>query len=427
MSQILIASIITVIVLALFVTQAIPISITAVFGALAMAFAGIISFEDALAGYASDAVMLTIGAMTMGSALTECGVTTLIGHTLLKLPKVGESEKLFLGIVLVVCAFLSAFLSNVACVAMFLPLVAATARLSEGRITKKNTYMAIGMAAVAGGGCTLVGSTPQLIAQGILQTTEGCDPMTFFEITKGGIIVVIFVVLYFVTIGYALEKKVLDFEEVPDVIDTPADEEEIEINKPKAILSSAIFLTCIVLFVVGVGTVGGVGMAGGALCIATKCISEKKAFKMMDWTAVAILGGTLGIAKGLNASGTIQLAAEKTLDLFGGQDANPFILCFAIFLLSTALGNIVSHTATAAILCPLGISLALSLGSNPIAFVVAVVLGSNASFITPTATTPVTMTLVGGYRFMDYVKIGTPLNIISAIVTGLLVPIFYGV
>ena len=426
MGQIIVATVITGIVLVLFVTQAIPLSITSVFGALAMAFAGIIEFSDALAGFSSDAVMLTIGAIIMGSALTECGVTELIGHSLLKIPKVGQSERAFLLVVLITCATLSAFLSNVACVAMFLPLVAATARLSEGRIKKKNTYMAIGMSALVGGCCTLVGSTPQLIAQGILQATEGCEQMTFFELTKGGVLAVIMVIAYFTTIGYNFEKKVFTFDEVPDEFEEDTEFDMSTINKPKAILASSIFVTCIILFVAGVGTVGGVGMAGGCLCIATRCISEKRAFMTMDWRAVAILGGTLGIAKGLNASGAIQLVAEKTLDLFGGESANPFILCFAIYVLSTVLGNIVSHTATSAILCPLGIALALALEVNPITFVVAIIIGCNATFVTPTATTPVTMTLVGGYRFMDYVKVGTPLNIVVMIVVGLMIPVLYG-
>lgn len=424
MSDITIALIITGVVIILYVTQIFPLSVTSMLGALSMAFFGVISFEDSISAFGTDALLLVVGAIIMGNALTECGVTTIIGHSILKIPGVGGNEKLFLLIVMVICAGLSAFLSNTACVAMFLPLVAATARVSNGRITKKNTYMAIGMSALVGGSCTLVGSTPQLIANGILEQTEGCTPMGFFDLAKGGVLIVAIVVIYFTTVGYGLQKKVFNFEEVPDEI--AENQDETEISKPKAILSSSIFIVCIICFVAGIGSVGTVALAGGALCIATRCITEKKAFITMDWCAVTVMGGALGIAQGLNQSGAIAMIAEKTLALFGGESASPYILCVALFALGSILGNIISHAATAAILVPLGVAIAMTLGCDPTTFAIAIILGSNSTFLTPIATPPVTMTLAGGYVFMDYVKIGSLLNIAVIIIVGCLVPIIYG-
>lgn len=424
MSDITLSLIIVGCVIVLYATQWIPLAMTSMLGALAMGFFGIIPFADCISAFGTDALLLVVGAIIMGNALTECGVTQMIGTSILKIEKVGQNEKLFLAIILVIVAALSAFLSNTACVAMFLPLVAGTAKMSNGKITKKNTYMAIGMAALVGGSCTLVGSTPQLIANGILEQTEGCTPMGFFDLAKGGILIVVIVVIYFVTIGYKLQEKVFDFEEVLD--DANAQPLMDEIPKGKAIISSVIFIACIVCFVAGIGSVGTVALAGGALCIVTRCIDEKKAYTTMDWRAVVVMGGALGIAKGLNQSGAIQMIAEKTLVLFGGQEANPFLLCVVLFILGNILGNIISHAATAAILVPLGVTIALSLGVDPTTYAMAIIFGSNSTFVTPIATPPVTMTLVGGYRFMDYVKVGGVLNIFVCIVVALLVPVLYG-
>ena len=426
MSDITISLIITGIVIVLYVTQIFPLSVTSMFGALAMAFTGVITFEDSISAFGTDALLLVVGAVIMGNALAECGVTQIIGNTILRIPRVGQSEKLFLAIVMSICAILSGFLSNTACVAMFLPLIAGTAAASGGVITKKNTYMGVGYAALVGGSCTLVGSTPQLIANGVLEQTEGCDTMGFFTLAKGGILIVAIVVLYFVTFGYKLEKKLFTFDEVIDEAAIAAANEKADYNKTKAIISSAIFVACIICFVVGIGSVGTVALGGGALCIATRCITEKQAFITMDWRAVTVMGGALGMAKGLNESGAIQMIAEKTLALFGGQDANPFVICFALFVLGSILGNIISHAATSAIMTPLAIAMAIPLGVNPITFVIAMILGSNSTFMTPIATPPVTMTLAGGYQFMDYVKVGGVLNVLVIIIVGLLVPVIYG-
>ena len=84
-----------------------------------------------------------------------------------------------------------------------------------------------------------------------------------------------------------------------------------------------------------------------------------------------------------------------------------------------------SHTASAAILTPLAISLGFGLGVDPIPYVVAVVIGCNLAFITPVATPPLTMTLVGGYRFTDYIKVGGIYNLLSVILAAILIPLIY--
>lgn len=425
MSQITISILIVVIVMILYATQVIPMSVTSILGAFAMAAFGIISFADSISSFGSDALILVPGAIIMGTALDDTGVTKIVGNALVKIPGVGQNERLFLGLVLLAVATLSGFLSNSATVAMFMPLIAGIAKASGGKITKKNTYMAVGMIAVIGGNLTLVGSTPQLIANGILEET-GCDTLSFFELSKGAVVLILITVVYFMTIGYSLQKKVFNFEEVADENALSETDTENNVPKWKTALSALIFCGCIFCFITGIGTVGTIAIVGAGLCIATGCISEKRAFQTMDWRAVVIMGGALGFAKGLNQSGAIALIAEKALALFGGESANPYVVCVALFILASILGNIVSHAATSAIMTPLAIAMALALGVNPKTFVIAMILGSNCSTLTPISTPPITMTLVGGYRFNDYVKVGGVLNIINMVAGSLLVPLIYG-
>lgn len=425
MSDVTIALIIAVVVLVSYATQWIPITVTAMLSSLVMAFFGIISFEDSIISFGSDALLLVVGAVIMGNALVECGVTQIVGDSILKVKILAENERLFIIVILILCAALSGFLSNSACVAIFMPIAAAVAQASNGKIKKKNVYMGIGIASVAGGMCTMVGSTPQIIANGILMQTDGVEPLGFFGLTKGALVVVAIVVIYFSTFGYNLQKKVFNFEErVADVEMAPT--ETLDIPRKKTITAAAIFLGCIVCFVLEIGSVGTIALLGAFLHIATGCISEKKAFSTMDWTAFFVMGGALGFSKGMNESGAIQMIAEKTVEVFGGPEANPLVLCYALFALAAILTNLMSNAACAAILTPLGIAVALAIGADPRTFTILIILGADISYVTPIASPPVTMTLAGGYRFMDYVKVGGPLALLIIAVVPAIACMIYG-
>lgn len=110
----------------------------------------------------------------------------------------------------------------------------------------------------------------------------------------------------------------------------------------------------------------------------------------------------------------------------GGGDANPLVLCYALFALAAILTNLMSNAACAAILTPLGIAVALAVGADPKTFVILIILGADISYVTPIASPPITMTLAGGYRFMDYVKIGGPLALFIVLVVPAITCMIYG-
>lgn len=417
------AIILLVLIIVSFATQIIPLPLTAVLGSLLMMMTGIITPAEAISSFGSDTVLMVVGVMIIGQAVFETGLAERIGYIIIRFKPASKNEKVFLLVVLFVVSLLSAFMSNTAAVAIFMPLVASVVKVTQGRITKKNTYMAMGVASILGGNCTLAGSTPQLVAQGILATTQGVRTLTFFELGKVAIPMLGLMLLYYGTIGYPLQKKVFNF---PDVEDNIRQSTSVIKRGYKDILSGCILLSCIAGFIFGVFSMGTVALLGGCACILTGCISQKRAFETMDWNTVIVLGGAMGFAKGMNASGAVDIITVKLIELFGGASANPAFLCAALIIISAILGNVMSHTATAAVMTPLCISTGLTLGSNPITFVIAVIIGANLSFATPVGTPPLTMTLPAGYRFMDYVKVGGTFNIIAVVFAMLTIPIIYG-
>lgn len=420
MQSSVIAMVIAVCAMICYATELIPMPVTAVVSCLAMSITGIISYSAAFSGFSSDTTMMVIGAMIMGNALFKTGAAQFLGKGIIKL--IGNHEKQFIFTVVCLSAFLSAFLSNTAVVAMMIPVINSVDKRTDGAINVKNCLMCTGYAAVAGGACTLVGSTPQLIAQGVLRE-YGLQEMGFFDLAMSGIPKVIIIGLYFMTIGYKRMQKTFDYNS--GVAQVEDDESKVEDpSHTKAVISASIMAFCVIGFVTQIWTVGTVAMLGGTLCILTGCISLKQALARMDWGTIIILGGSLGFASGLNSSGAGLLVANGIIALMG-RGISQWAFYAAITLICILLGNIMSHTATSAAMSPIFILLAQELGIDPVKTVICMVAATTISYINPAATPPITMTMTAGYRFVDYFKVGWPLQVIMIAYVIITIPVFF--
>lgn len=420
-----IALIILVVTMVMFVWGKIPLPVTAVASAIAMGVFGVIPFSSSFSGFSNDINLMVIGSMVVGETLFVTGVAQKLGTSIIKM--VGTNERLFVVTCVILSAVLSAFLSNTAVVAMMMPVVAAVAASSKGAITKKNSYMAIGFAANIGGGMTLVGSSPNVVLQGLL-SDSGLETMSFFDLTWGSLPRFLFMILFYATIGYTLQKKVFTFEETYDDVDAVATSgEEPAEEKPtsKMIISMVILVLTVAGFISGVWTVGTVAMVAALACVVTGCISIKQVFSRMDWTTVWVMAGSLGFAAGISESGAGELIANTLINMMGGS-VSLIALLIIFSVLSVILANIMSSTATSAMLGPIAIAMCQALGYSAKPVAMAIVWSLNLAFLTPIATPPVTLTLQGNYRFTDYTKMGAPLMVGCFILTIVMYPLLFG-
>ncbi|MCL2604273.1 MAG: SLC13 family permease [Defluviitaleaceae bacterium] len=420
-----IALIIIGIMMVLFISEYIPLATTSILACLAMAVFGVIPFTTAFAGFGNDIVFLMAGMITVGNALFETGAAPLMGKKIIGL--VGTNEKVFIAALILVAIPISAFLSNTATAAIMLPLAASSIGASGGKLTKKNTYMIVGMAAVTGGGLTLVSSPPQLIAQRIL-IDGGHEPMGFFDIGMFGLPLFALLLVYALTVGYKVQKKAFSFEEVTDDIGTNCSEVEtapVKYSKAQIIrmvIAVSVLVFCVTAFIREWWSPGVVAMAGAAVCIATKCISQKTAYQKMDWTTLIIFGCSFGFAAGLEQSGAGVMIAQGTIT-FLGSAVTPWLLCAVLALIAVVLTNFMSSTATAALILPIGVFSAIELGYDIRSVAMAVAIAASIGYATPMATPPMTMTLAGGYRFRDYIKVGGLYNVLAYLLVILLFPL----
>ncbi|MFZ7103095.1 MAG: SLC13 family permease [Peptococcaceae bacterium] len=414
---------ITLIILAvaavLFITEIIPLAVTAMSVPVALAITKVLDAKAAFSGLSNSNVVLFAGMFVVGAALFETGVAKKIGDTVVK--SAGTSEtKLALG-VMVIAAGLSSVLSNTGTTAVLLPVaigIANSAGWNRGRI-----LMPLALAAGLGGTITLVGTPPNLAVNAALSTAD-IRQFGFFEFGLIGIPLTIAGIIYMLTLGRKLlpDRKYTGNDE-----DVVAVQEEVKVDPTKQWISAGILVAVVLVmaFFSKQIPLHVAATAGAVLCVLTGTIDEKKAYRSIDWTTIFLFAGMLPLADAMAQTGAGKMIADVVIGILG-SNASPYLIMSAMYWLTTGLTQFMSNTASSALLAPICLAIAQGIGASPHAILMSVAIGASCAFATPVGTPPNTLVLgPGGFRFMDYVKVGLPLIVICYIVALILVPIIW--
>ncbi|KIC16836.1 MULTISPECIES: SLC13 family permease [unclassified Leisingera] len=161
-----------------------------------------------------------------------------------------------------------------------------------------------------------------------------------------------------------------------------------------------------------------------SLVFITRCIDADEAFSFVDGRLLALIFSMLAIGAALESSGAVALIVNAIAPALSMLP--PFLLVWAVYLLTSVLTELVSNNAVAVVVTPIAIGLAQAMGVDPRPLVVAVMVAASASFATPIGYQ--TNTLVygpGGYKFTDFLRVGIPLNLTVGMVASLLIPFFW--
>ena len=165
-------------------------------------------------------------------------------------------------------------------------------------------------------------------------------------------------------------------------------------------------------------------LLGVGAMLATRCLSWPNAMRALSVQVVMIVVTSLALGTALITTGGAEFIAGIFVALAAGH--SPIAILTGLMLLMALLTNILSHNAAGIIGTPIAIGIANQLGLDPVPFVVAIVAGVNLSFATPMAyQTNLLVMHVGGYRFMDFVRLGVPLTLLMLIGYGLAIPRFF--
>jgi len=185
----------------------------------------------------------------------------------------------------------------------------------------------------------------------------------------------------------------------------------------------------IIVFVVGSAALGLLpiltsAIIGCVLMVLSRCLSLEEAYGAVQWKVIFLLGGVLALGKAMEKSGAALLLADTLVDTIGNW--GPRASLSAFYFMTFVMTELMSNTATAALLTPIAIATAHSLGVDPRPFLMAVTYAASASFMTPVGYQTNTLVYgLGHYRYADFLRVGTPLNLLFWLLATIMIPWFW--
>lgn len=193
------------------------------------------------------------------------------------------------------------------------------------------------------------------------------------------------------------------------------------IDRDKANMAVVIFSGVVLAATAGLADIMVCALAGVLLMTLTHCLSLKDAYRSLESNVLLLIIGTIALGLAMEKTGATRLYADYFLRLFAGQ--GPGMVLFGVILLSSVFTHVLSNNATAVLLLPIALSTAVSLGVSPRPFIIGICMGASACFATPIGyQTNLLVFGPGGYRFLDYIKLGLPLNILVIVLSSIFIP-----
>ena len=406
-----------------FITELVPLAITALAGAIVLGLLGVIPVNTVFSGLSNSTVVLFAAMFVIGASMFHTGLAQKMGQGVVKLS--GKSENGLMAGIMIAAAALSSVTSNTGTTACLIPVILGICQAAK--IPASRQMMPLAFAAGLGGIITLVGTPPNIIAAGALKAA-GLRPFGFFEFAWIGIPLTIAGLIYMLTIGKRLLPKEQISADGVKVDEEAAAEAKAGVSDPKKQWITGLVLIAVVVVMaldlkrVPLEVAAGIG---ALVLVVTGCLSEKQAYRGIDWVTIFLFAGMMPVSSAMDKTGAGKLIAEWTVSLMGGSPS-PLVVTAVLFILSCGLTQFMSNTASAALLCPIGIAISKQLGADPKAVLMAIAVAASCAFATPVGTPPNTLVLgPGGYKFMDYVKAGTGLVLVAFVVSLVVIPMVW--
>ncbi|MEL6978550.1 MAG: SLC13 family permease [Pseudomonadota bacterium] len=427
--------------------------------------------------------VFTIAMMfVLSAALERAGCLAALGAVIARLA--GRSGAAALALLMGAALLASAMMNNTPVVIVMTPLAIALGRamgLAPSRLLIPLSY-----AAIFGGMTTLIGASTNILVSGLAQE-RGLEPIGMFEMTAPALIMAAAGFAYMMLIGrfllpdrsprprgpalashvalrarlaleataaaatrvlasssrHALASGAPAGEGVADhapperagVLESAmrlgarapealTEAQPRDASPGKAALAIAVIALVMGLAALGVAPIAWLAGLGALIVVLGGGLTLGQAARAIDWSVIGLIIGMIGLSIAFEKAGGAALAVEALTTW--GDGLSPAAMLLLLFLATSALTELVSNSAAALLATPVALALAAHLGVDPKPFLFAVMVAASASFATPVGYQ--TNTLVyraGGYRFIDFLRIGLPLNLLFAGMSALLLPIFF--
>lgn len=413
-----------------FLTKRIPHFITALTGSLVLAVLGLVPMKTLFAGFSNSTLILFAGMFVIGEAMFRTGLADAAGVWAVR--KLGKGERRLLWGSMTAAGLLSTVASNTGTAAALLPVLIGICGAAGLPVSRQ--LMPMAFATGFGGFSALIGTPPNMIISEAL-ARAGFRPFGFFEFAWVGIPLAIAGMAYMDWASRWLPKG----KALPDVDSVPTETkvskapsaDPVEYRRTRFRMATSAFILLAVVIVMASGWHGVslevIAVTGAILCVATGCLTGKQAIDGIEWETLILFGSMFAVAQALETSGAAKLIADGMALILGEQPGAWAMIALPIGV-TMLLGTLLSNTACAVIMAPIGLDLAAKTGADPRAVLMAVALAASCSFLTPVGTPPNMLVWgPGGYRFSDFMKVGAGLSFVCLVIGVLIIPIVWPV
>lgn len=192
----------------------------------------------------------------------------------------------------------------------------------------------------------------------------------------------------------------------------------------RAPLAAAIMLGVVAAVMAGYAPISVAAVVGGSIMVLTGCLNMEQAYRAIDWRAIFLIAGMLPLGTAMQDTGAAEYLANQVMVLLG--DAGPWPVITGLYLLTAMATMIIPTAALVVLMSPIVLSAMAEFGLAPETAMMAVAMAASASFTSPISH-PANILVMGpgGYRFVDYLKVGVPLTLVVFVAVMLLLPIFW--
>ncbi|MEX2323133.1 MAG: SLC13 family permease [Acidimicrobiia bacterium] len=195
-------------------------------------------------------------------------------------------------------------------------------------------------------------------------------------------------------------------------------------RRNRAPVAAGILVGVVVTVVVGWLPISVAAVAGASLMVLTRCLTMEDAYRHVEWQAVFLIAGMIPLGIAMDQTGAAAFLARGVVEAVGPM--GPLAVLAAIFLMTSLATQVIPTAALVVLMAPIAYTTAIDLGASPLPFLMALAVAASASFSSPVSHPANTLVMgPGGYRFVDYLKVGLPLTGIVFAITMVMVPLIW--
>ena len=423
-SQVLTLLVLAAVVAAL-IWDRIRADIVALAGAAFLLMTGVVRPIEVQGAFASPAIIALASLFVIAYAMELAGLLDeAIRRVVMLCRRIGTAG---LWVLIAVAGAASAFLNNTPIVVLSAPVVRDVAR-SLGQ-SARCYLIPLSYAAVLGGCCTLIGTSTNLLVND-MASVSGQPRFGIFEITPVGIAVAIvgglYLFLFSKRLAGAAGKPGNDISEAAGAAEDFQEpglagglvgsaepfSKDVALRPWPALVSSIVFVSVVTLAALNVAPIAACAFAGAILLILLKVITAEEAYRGLRPEVLMLIAGMVVLGIALDETGLAKTGTALMLGMIEGM--SPLVALIILYGVTLFATELLSNATVAVLFTPVAVSIADAFAVSPRPFLVAIMIAASAAFATPFGyQTNVVVYQMGGYNYLDFLKIGLPLNLIT--------------